>query len=174
MLKFHPHTEFPYVLSDVLWLQEQTKLLITLKYSVHFFFNLSMCLNRLCIQPEESNCIVLVNSLYLFSKKPRIQIYLLMVSFLFLIPWNQGQLPLAHSNIRLYWKSSWCKFRHISMILRLECWEDSMGSFEYQAVVRFALSQETYYCWNWGCCSRNPSLSIFSALRTSWRTKKGI
>ena len=37
MLKFHPYIEFPYVLSDVLWLQEQTKLLITLKYSVQFF-----------------------------------------------------------------------------------------------------------------------------------------
>lgn len=86
-----------------------------------------MCLNSLWIQPEESNCIVLVNSLYLFSKKPRIQIYLLMVLFLFLILWNQGQVPLAHSNIRLYWKSSWCKFRHFSVILRLECWEDSMA-----------------------------------------------
>lgn len=54
MLKFHPHTEFPYVLSDVLWLQEQTKLLITLKYSVQFcfFFYLRMCLNSLWIQPE--------------------------------------------------------------------------------------------------------------------------
>ena len=143
MLKFHPHTEFSYVLSDVLWLQEQIKLLITLKYSVQFFFfNLSMCLNSLCIQPEESNCIVLVNSLYLFSKKPRIQIYLLMVPFLFLIPRNQGQLPLAHPNIRLYWKSFWCKFRHFSVILRLQCWKDLMGSSE--SVMRFALSQETY------------------------------